>query len=81
MTSNEDSIRVHGIIIQVLPDMMYRVELPNGHVVLAHLSAKLKKDSVHPGISDRVQLEMTPFDLSKGRIIAIQVSACSPSTP
>ncbi|GEM_PF-1570275 len=70
MTSKEEPIQVHGIVRQLLPDTLSRVELPNGHVVLAHLSARMKKSSTNLAIGDLVQLEMNPFDLGKARIIA-----------
>ncbi len=70
MTPKEDPIQIHGIVVQLLPDTLFRVELPNGHVVLAHVSARMKKDFAPMSVGERVQVEMSPYDLGNGRIIA-----------
>ncbi len=64
-----DSIEVIGTVIEALPQSVYRVELPNGHRLIAHASGGMRLDftKVQPG--DRVVLEMSPYDLSKGRIV------------
>jgi translation initiation factor IF-1 len=61
-------IEVVGKIIAVLPGTMFRVELPNGHVVLAHISGKLRKNFIKLMIGDTVKVEMSPQDLNKARI-------------
>jgi len=69
MTSKEEPIQLVGTVIQVLPGTMFRVELPNGHVVLAHISGKVRKNFIRISVGDRVQVEMSPYDLAKARII------------
>lgn len=64
----EDIIQVDGIVTKVLPATMYRVKLSNGHEVLAHISGKMRKHFIKITTGDRVTIEMTPYDLSKGRI-------------
>ena len=65
----EDAITVEGRIVEVLPKSLFRVELPNGHRVLGHVSKRLRSGGVELAGGDTVTLEMTPYDLSKGRII------------
>ena len=67
--AHEDAIKLEGAVVEVLPNTMYRVELSNGHRVLAHVTGKmrLKFKRLLPG--DRVTLEMSPYDLSKGCIL------------
>ena len=69
MTSKEEPIQLVGTVIQVLPGTMFRVELPNGHVVLAHISGKMRKNFIRISVGDRVQVEMSPYDLAKARIV------------
>ena len=68
MTSKEEPIQLVGTVTQVLPGTMFRVELPNGHVVLAHISGKMRKNFIRISVGDRVQVEMSPYDLDKARI-------------
>ena len=68
MSTKEESIQLTGTVIQVLPGTMFRVELPNGHVVLGHISGKMRKNFIRISVGDRVQVEMSPYDLSKARI-------------
>lgn len=63
-----DSIEVEGIIVAVLPCTMFRVELANGHQVLAHISGKLRKHFIKIAAGDTVKMEMSPYDLEKARI-------------
>ena len=65
----EDDIQLAGTVTQVLPGTMFRVALLNGHEVLAHISGKMRKHFIRIGPGDRVQLEMSPYDLAKARII------------
>jgi translation initiation factor IF-1 len=65
----EDHITVEGTITQVLAGTMFRVELANGHEVLAHISGKMRKRWIRLTIGDRVRLEMSPYDLNKARIV------------
>jgi len=68
MSTKEEPIQVIGTVTQVLPGTMFRVELPNGHVVLAHISGKMRKNFIRICVGDRVEVEMSPYDLSKARI-------------
>ena len=64
----EDAIKVEGRVVEVLPNSIYRVELPNGHRILAHVSGKMRLNFVQIGSGDKVMVEMSPYDLSKGCI-------------
>lgn len=67
--AKEDSIEMQGTILESLPNTMFRVELENGHVVIAHISGKMRKNYIRILTGDKVTVEMTPYDLSKGRIV------------
>ncbi len=67
--SKEDLVEFTGIVMEVLPNSMFRVELDNGHKILAHTSGKMKKNRIKVLAGDKVTVEMTPYDLDKGRII------------
>ncbi len=67
--SKSDMIEVEGTVVEVLPNTMFRVTLQNNHVVLAHISGKLRMNNIRILPGDRVTIEMSPYDLSKGRII------------
>ena len=67
--SKADVIEIEGKVIEKLPNTMFRVELENGHVVLAHISGKLRMNYIKILPGDKVTIEMSPYDLSKGRII------------
>ncbi|MCY3751244.1 MAG: translation initiation factor IF-1 [Gammaproteobacteria bacterium] len=64
----EDQIEMEGTIIETLPNTMFRVELDSGHIITAHISGKMRKNYIRILTGDRVTVEMTPYDLSKGRI-------------
>jgi translation initiation factor IF-1 len=64
-----DSIEVIGTVVEVLPATMYRVRLENDHQVLAHISGRMRKNFIRITTGDRVSLEISPYDLSKGRIV------------
>ena len=64
----EDPIELSGTVTQVLPDTMFRVELPNGHEVLAHISGRLRKNFIRISVGDQVNLEMSQYDLNQARI-------------
>ena len=66
--SKEDSIEMEGTITETLPNTMFRVELDNGHVVTAHISGKMRKNYIRILRGDKVTVELTPYDLTKGRI-------------
>ena len=65
----EEAIQTEGTIIEVLPNARFRVELENGHRVLAHVSGKMRMHYIRIVTGDKVKLELSPYDLSKGRII------------
>ncbi len=67
--AKEDHIEMDGKVIETLPNTMFRVELDNGHVVTAHISGKMRKHYIRILTGDRVTVQLTPYDLSKGRII------------
>ena len=67
--SKADVIEVEGTVLEKLPKAMFRVELENKHVVLAHISGKLRMNFIRILPGDKVTVEMSPYDLSKGRII------------
>jgi translation initiation factor IF-1 len=67
--SKDDVIRVEGVVKELLPNTMFRVELENGHRILAHISGKMRMHFIRILQGDRVTVEMTPYDLSKGRIV------------
>ncbi len=66
--SKEDVIEVEGVVIDALPNAMFKVQLENKHEVLAHVSGKLRMNYIRIVPGDKVKLEMSPYDLSKGRI-------------
>jgi translation initiation factor IF-1 len=66
--SKEDVIEFEGTVSEVLPNTMFRVVLENGHSVLAHISGKMRKNYIRILAGDKVKVELTPYDLSKGRI-------------
>jgi len=74
-------IELEGKIITVLPGTMFRVELDNGHVVLAHISGKMRKHFVRLTAGDRVKLEMSPHDLEKARILFRLDRPVDPNAP
>ncbi|MBQ6923900.1 MAG: translation initiation factor IF-1 [Kiritimatiellae bacterium] len=65
---NDDSIEVMGTVVKVLPATMYRVKLENGHELLAHVSGRMRKHFIKITTGDKVTLEISPYDLTKGRI-------------
>lgn len=66
--SKEDVIEVEGIVSDALPNAMFKVKLENGHEILAHISGKLRQNYIKILPGDRVTLELSPYDLSRGRI-------------
>ena len=67
--SKADVIEIEGVVVEKLPNAMFKVELENGHIVLAHISGKLRMNFIKILPGDKVTLEMSQYDLSKGRII------------
>ena len=66
--AKEESIKVEGTVVELLPNTMFRVELPNKHRILAHISGKMRLNFIRLLPGDKVMVEMSPYDLSKGRI-------------
>ena len=66
--AKEEQIQMRGTVVDTLPNTMFRVELENGHIVTAHISGKMRKNYIKILTGDTVKVEVTPYDLSKGRI-------------
>ena len=69
MANKAETIEVQGVVLEPLPNAMFRVELDNGHKVLAHISGKMRMNFIRILPGDRVTVELSPYDLSRGRII------------
>ena len=67
--AKEEQLDMEGVVIDALPNTMFRVQLENGHVVMAHISGKMRKNYIRILKGDRVTVQLTPYDLTKGRII------------
>lgn len=67
--AKEEHIEMEGKVVETLPNTMFRVELENGHVVTAHISGKMRKHYIRILTGDKVKVQLTPYDLSKGRIV------------
>lgn len=66
--SKEEQIEMSGVVIDTLPNTMFRVELEGGHIITAHISGKMRKNYIRILRGDKVRVELTPYDLTKGRI-------------
>ena len=78
MVKEEDKIQVEGTVVEALPGTQFRVRLDNGHEVLAYLSGKMRKYYIRILLGDRVRVEITPYDLSRGRIVYRQKKSSGP---
>jgi len=67
--AKEEAIEMEGTVIENLPNTHFRVQLENGHIVIAHISGRMRKNYIRILMGDRVTVQLTPYDLSKGRII------------
>ena len=67
--AKEDLIEFTGVVAELLPNAMFRVKLDNDHIVIAHTAGKMRKNRIRVLAGDKVTVEMTPYDLSKGRIV------------
>ncbi|WP_159715584.1 translation initiation factor IF-1 [Blochmannia endosymbiont of Camponotus nipponensis] len=67
--TKEENFEMHGVVLDTLPNTMFRVKLENGHIIVAHISGKIRKNYIRILTGDKVTVELTPYDLSKGRII------------
>ena len=68
MASQKEVIKLTGIVVEALPNTQFRVELENGHIIVAHMSGRMRKNYIRLVPGDRVEVELTPYDLTKGRI-------------
>lgn len=68
MSNKQDVLEVKGAVEEALPGATFRVKLENGHVIIAHLSGKMRMNHIRLNIGDEVKIQMTPYDLTKGRI-------------
>lgn len=66
--AKDEVIELEGKVLEALPNAAFKVELPNGHVILAHISGKLRMNYIRILVGDKVTVEMSPYDLTKGRI-------------
>lgn len=69
MSKSDEKIEVEGTVVEALPNTQFMVELDNGHQVLAYLSGKMRKYYIRILLGDRVKIEMTPYDMDRGRIV------------
>lgn len=69
MSNSEEAIEVTGTVVETLPNAMFKVELENKHIVLAHVSGKMRKFFIRILPGDKVKVELTPYDLTRGRIV------------
>ena len=67
--AKEELLEFNGLVLELLPNAMFRVELENGHAVLGHTSGRMRKNRIRILVGDWVKVEMTPYDLTKGRVI------------
>lgn len=67
--AKEDHIEMEGVVTETLPNTMFRVQLENGHIVTAHISGKMRKNYIRILTGDKVTVQLTPYDLTKGRIV------------
>jgi len=67
--AKEEAIEIEGIVKEALPNTMFKVELKNGHIILAHLSGKMRKFYIRIVPGDKVKIALSPYDLTRGRII------------
>jgi len=79
MAKAEDKIKMDGVVVEALPGTQFRVRLENGHEVLAYLSGKMRKYYIRILLGDRVSVEMSPYDLSRGRITFRQRKQAEPA--
>ncbi|MDO9489169.1 MAG: translation initiation factor IF-1 [Sphingomonadaceae bacterium] len=76
--AKEEALRFDGVIAEILPDGRFRVKLENDHEIIAYTAGKMRKNRIRSIVGDRVQVEMTPYDLDKGRIVFREKTAPIP---
>ena len=69
MTKIDDKIRIDGMVVEALPGTQFKVELDNGHEIIAYLAGKMRKYYIRVLLGDRVTIEMSPYDMTRGRIV------------
>ena len=79
--AKEELIEMNGVVSEVLPDSRYRVTLDNGHMLVAYTSGKMRKHHIRISASDKVSLELSPYDISKGRIMFRHIEGRSGPAP
>ncbi|BFD46818.1 MULTISPECIES: translation initiation factor IF-1 [unclassified Candidatus Tisiphia] len=67
--SKEELINFEGVVLELLPNATFRVKLENGHFIIAHTSGRMRKNRIRILVGDKITVEMTPYDLTKGRVI------------
>jgi translation initiation factor IF-1 len=67
--AKEELIEFEGLVTEILPNAMFRVKLDNGHEIIAHTSGRMRKNRIRVLLGDKITVEMTPYDLTKGRVI------------
>ena len=77
--AKEDTIEMEGVVSEVLPDTRFRVTLDNGHEIIAYMAGKMRKHRIRILAGDKVSIELTPYDLSKGRITFRHKDTASPA--
>ena len=70
MASQKEVIKLTGSVVEALPNTQFRVELENGHIIIAHMSGKMRKNYIRLVPGDRVEVELTPYDLTKGSCVS-----------
>lgn len=79
--AKEELLEMNGVVSEVLPDSRYRVTLDNGHLLIAYSAGKMRKNHIRIIAGDKVSLEMSPYDLSKGRITFRHIEGRTPGVP
>lgn len=79
--AKEELIEMQGVVMEVLPDSRFRVTLDNGHMLVAYSGGKMRKNHIRVLAGDKVSLELSPYDLSKGRITFRHIEGRTPPTP
>ncbi|WP_341752583.1 MULTISPECIES: translation initiation factor IF-1 [unclassified Candidatus Tisiphia] len=67
--TKEELINFEGVVLEILPNATFRVKLENGHFIIAHTSGRMRKNRIRILVGDKITVEMTPYDLTKGRVI------------
>jgi translation initiation factor IF-1 len=79
--AKEELIEMHGVVVEVLPDSRYRVTLDNGHQLVAYTAGKMRKHHIRILAGDKITLEISPYDISKGRITFRHIEGRAPAAP